>query len=100
MTARDTKVRQENRSAAGDYLKSAGGRVMTRCYLFFILRLDVAAYARCQARIIRELDDIIAGRAHSQDHLDVCELGSWWAWRALGKMKQLRKVIALRTWSR
>ncbi|MBF0479672.1 MAG: HEPN domain-containing protein [Candidatus Omnitrophica bacterium] len=98
MTAKETKVRQENRSAARDYLKKAQDNYDQMIHAFNSENWNAAATLAVQCAI-SSADAICVHnrgvRSISQDHLDVCDLVSQLDFEnALEKSKQLRKVIA------
>ena len=98
MTAKETKVRQENRSAASDYLKKATDNYDQMLLAFNSENWNAAATLAVQCAI-SSADAVCVRhrgvRSISQDHLDVCELVSLVDLEgAEEKSKQLRKVIA------
>ena len=98
MTAKETKVRQENRSAAGDYLKKATDNYDQMLLAFNAENWNAAATLAVQC-IISSADAVCVQhqgvRSISPNHLDVCELISLVPLEgAEEKSKQLRKVIA------
>ncbi len=98
MTAREMKIRQEDRSAAVDYLKKAADNYEQMLTAFNALNWNAAATLAVQCAI-SSADAICVHergvRSVSQDHLDVCDLvASLPLEGAEGKTKQLRKVIA------
>ena len=98
MTAREIKVRREERSAAGDYLKKAGDNYEQ---MFAAIQADnsnAAATLAVQC-VISSADAVCTFekgiRSVSQDHLDVCDLvASLPIEEAKEKAKLLRKIIA------
>lgn len=98
MTAREINIRQENRSAASDYLKKAADNYDQMLLAFNSENWNAAATLAVQCAI-SSADAVCVhyrgARSISQDHLDVCELVSLVALEGAGeKSKQLRKVIA------
>jgi len=98
MTARETKIRQESRSAASDYLKKAADNYDQMLLAFNSENWNAAATLAVQCAI-SSADAVCVHyrgvRCVSRDHLDVCELVSLVALEDAGeKSKQLRKVIA------
>lgn len=98
MTAKETKVRQENRSAAKDYLKKAADNYDQMLLSFNAENWNAAATLAVQCAI-SSADAVCVYhsgvRSISRDHLDVCELVSLLSLDgAEEKAKQLRKVIA------
>ena len=98
MTARETKVRQEDRSAASAYLKKATDNYDQMLQAFNAENWNAATTLALQCAI-SSADAICVHdrgvRSISQDHLDVCELVSQLSLEsAQEKSKQLRKVIA------
>lgn len=98
MTAKETKVRKEARSAASDYLKKASDNYDQMILAFNAENWNAAATLAVQCAI-SSADAICVHyrgvRSVSQDHRDVCELVSQVdVDDAQEKAKQLRKVIA------
>ena len=98
MTARETKVREEGKSAAGDYLKKASDNYNQMLAAFHASNWNAAATLAVQCAI-SSADAICVHekgvRSISQDHLDVCELVATLSLDAAAeKAKQLRKIIA------
>ncbi len=98
MTARDAKVREESKSAAGDYLKKAADNYDQMLAAFHASNWNAAATLAVQCAI-SSADAICVHekgiRSISQDHLDVCDLVSKLSLNGADeKSKQLRKVIA------
>lgn len=98
MTAREMKIRQEDRSAAVDYLKKAADNYEQMLAAFNASNWNAAATLAVQCAI-SSADAICVHekgiRSVSQDHLDVCDLvASLPLEGAEEKSKQLRKVIA------
>jgi len=98
MTAKESKVRQENRSAASDYLKKATDNYDQMLLAFNSENWNAAATLAVQCAI-SSADAVCVHhrgvRSISQDHLDVCGLVSLVDLEgAEEKSKQLRKVIA------
>ena len=79
MTAKETKVRQENRLAASDYLKKATDNYDQMLLAFNSENWNAAATLAVQCAI-SSADAVCVRhrgvRSISQDHLDVCELVS------------------------
>ena len=98
MTAREMKIRQEDRSAAVDYLKKAADNYEQMLAAFNASNWNAAATLAVQCAI-SSADAICVHekgiRSVSQDHLDVCDLvASLSLEGAEEKSKHLRKVIA------
>jgi HEPN domain-containing protein len=98
MTAHETKVRQENRDRAVDYLKKASDNYDQMLAAFSVSNWNAAATLAIQCAI-SSADAICVCkkgvRSVSQDHLDVCDLVAGLPLEgAQEKSKQLRKVIA------
>lgn len=98
MTAREMKIRQEDRSAAVDYLKKAADNYEQMLAAFNASNWNAAATLAVQCAI-SSADAICVHekgiRSVSQDHLDVCDLVANLSLEgAEEKSKQLRKVIA------
>ena len=98
MTARGIRIRQENKSAAKDYLKKATDNYEQMLTAFNALNWNAAATLAVQCAI-SSADAIcvheIGVRSVSQDHLDVCDLvASLPLEGAQEKARQSRKVIA------
>ena len=97
MTARETKVKQESRSAAGDYLKKASDNYDQMLAAFSASNWNAAATLAVQCAI-SSADAICVHekgvRSVSQDHLDVCDLVAQLTLEGADeKSKQLRKII-------
>ena len=98
MVAREKKVREEARSAAGDYLKKATDNYDQMLTAYHAENWNAAATLALQCAI-SAADAICVHdkgiRSISQDHLDVCDLVSQLPREdADGRAKQLRKVIS------
>ena len=98
MTARGIRIRQENKSAAKDYLKKATDNYEQMLTAFNALNWNAAATLAVQCAI-SSADAICVHekgvRSVSQDHLDVCYLvASLPLEGAQEKARQSRKVIA------
>ncbi|MBF0121809.1 MAG: HEPN domain-containing protein [Candidatus Omnitrophica bacterium] len=98
MTPKETKVREESRLAASDYLKKATDNYEQMIVAYNAENWNAASTLAVQCAI-SSADAICVHhrgvRSISQDHLDVCELVSLIALEgAAEKAKQLRKVIA------
>ena len=98
MTARDMKIRQEDRSAAADYLKKAADNYEQMLIAFNASNWNAAATLAVQCAI-SSADAICVHekgvRSVSQDHLDVCDLVASLPFEgAQEKSRQLRKIIA------
>lgn len=98
MTARETKVREENRAAANDYLKKASDNYAQMLLAFNAENWNAAATLAVQCAI-SSADAVCVQhsgvRSISQDHFNVCELVSLLVLEgAAERAKQLRKVIA------
>lgn len=97
MTTRETKVKQESKSAAGDYLKKASDNYDQMLAAFHASNWNAAATLALQCAI-SSADAVCVQekgiRSISQDHLDVCDLVSNLPIeKADEKAKQLRKII-------
>ena len=97
MSARESKVKEVNRSAAVDYLKKASDNYEQMLAAFHASNWNAAATLAVQCAI-SSADAICVHekglRSISQDHLDVCDLVSKLTIDgAEEKSKQLRKVI-------
>ena len=97
MTARETKIREESKSAAGDYLKKAADNYDQMLAAFHAANWNAAATLAVQCAI-SSADAICVHekgvRSISQDHLDVCDLVAKLLIEGAGeKAKQLRKII-------
>lgn len=98
MTAREIKVRQEDRSAAVEYLKKAADNYEQMIVAYNASNWNAAATLAIQCAIA-SADAICVYekgvRSVSQDHFDVCDLMAGVPLEgAEEKSKQLRKVIA------
>ena len=98
MTAREMKVREESKSAAGEYLKKAADNYDQMLVAFHAENWNAAATLALQCAI-SSADAICVYekgvRSISQDHLDVCDLVSKLPIDGADeKAKQLRKIIA------
>lgn len=98
MTAREMKMREESKSAAGDYLKKAADNYDQMLLAFHAGNWNAAATLALQCAI-SSADAICVYekgvRSISQDHLDVCDLVSKLPIDGADeKAKQLRKIIA------
>jgi len=98
MTAREIKIRQENKSAVMDYLKKATDNYEQMLTAFNASNWNAAATLAVQCAI-SSADAICVHekgvRSVSQDHLDVCDLVAGLPLEdAQEKSRQLRKVIA------
>lgn len=97
MTAREKKVKQENKSAAADYLKKATDNYDQMLAAYNASNWNAAATLAVQCAI-SSADAICVHekgvRSISQDHLDVCDLVAQLPFKDAGeKSKQIRKVI-------
>ena len=97
MTAREKKVKQENKSAAADYLKKATDNYDQMLAAYNASNWNAAATLALQCAI-SSADAICVHekgvRSISQDHLDVCDLVARVPVEgAEDKAKQLRKII-------
>jgi len=98
MTAREMKIREESKSAAGDYLKKASDNYDQMLAAFHVSNWNAAATLAVQC-VISSADAICVYergiRSISQDHLDVCGLVAELPLKGADeKAKQLRKIIA------
>jgi len=98
MTAREMKIRQENRSAAVDYLKKAADNYEQMLSAFNASNWNAAATLAVQCAI-SSADAVCVHekgvRSVSQDHLDVCDLVAQLPLEgAQEKSRQLRKIVA------
>ena len=98
MTAREMKMRAENRSRAGDYLKKASDNYEQMLAAFNTANWNAAATLAVQCAI-SSADAICVHekglRSVSADHLDVCDvIAGLPLEEARGKARQLRNVIA------
>ena len=98
MTAKETKVREESRSTASDYLKKATDNYDQMLLAFSAENWNAAATLAVQCAI-SSADAVCVFhsgvRSISRDHLDVCDLVSLVSLEgAEEKAKQLRKIIA------
>ncbi|MDP3041347.1 MAG: HEPN domain-containing protein [Candidatus Omnitrophota bacterium] len=98
MTAREIKIRQEDRSQAVDYLKKATDNYEQMLAAFNASNWNAAATLAVQCAI-SSADAICVHekgvRSVSQDHLDVCDLVADLPLDgAQEKSRQLRKVVA------
>jgi len=98
MTARETKVKKENKSSAADYLKKASDNYEQMLAAFHASNWNAAATLAVQCAI-SSADAVcvheLGIRSISQDHLDVCDLVAKVPLESAGgKGKQLRKIIA------
>ena len=88
MTAREIKIRQEDRSAASEYLKKAADNYEQMLAAFNASNWNAAATLAVQCAIS-------SADAVSQDHFDVCDLVAGLTLESTEeKSKQLRKIIA------
>ena len=97
MTAKDKKVRQEDKSAASGYLKKAADNYDQMLAAYNASNWNAAATLAMQCAI-SSADAICVHekgvRLISQDHLDVCDLVSQLPIKGADeKAKQIRKVI-------
>ena len=97
MTAKEKKVRQEEKSAASAYLKKASDNYEQMLAAYHSSNWNAAATLAVQCAI-SSADAICVHekglRSISQDHLDVCDLVKQISLKdAAEKSKQLRKVI-------
>lgn len=97
MTAKDKKIRQEDRSAASRYLKKAADNYDQMLAAFNASNWNAAATLAVQCAI-SSADAICVYeksiRSISQDHLDVCDLVAQLPIKGADeKAKQIRKVI-------
>lgn len=97
MTAKEKKVRQEDKSAASAYLKKASDNYDQMLAAFHASNWNAAATLAVQCAI-SSADAICVHekgvRSISQDHLDVCDLVKQLSIKDTGeKAKQLRKII-------
>lgn len=98
MTAREMKIREENRSKASDYLKKASDNYEQMLAAFNASNWNAAATLAVQCAI-SSADAICVYekgmRSVSQDHLDVCDFMAGLPLEgAQEKSRQLRKIIA------
>ena len=98
MTARDMKVRQEDKSTGSNYLKKAADNYDQMLIAFNASNWNAAATLAVQCAI-SSADAICVHekgiRSISQDHFDVCDLVAGLHLEGAGeKSRQLRKVIA------
>lgn len=98
MTAREIKIKQEDRSASGDYLKKATDNYEQMLTAIQVNNCNAAATLAIQCAI-SSADAICVFekgiRSVSQDHFDVCDLvASLPIEEAKEKNKLLRKTIA------
>jgi HEPN domain-containing protein len=98
MTAREIKIRQEDRSQATDYLKKAADNYEQMLTAFNASNWNAAATLAVQCAI-SSADAICVHekgiRSISQDHLDVCDLVAGLPLEGVQeKSKQLRKIVA------
>jgi HEPN domain-containing protein len=98
MTAREIKIRQEDRSAASEYLKKAADNYEQMLTAFNASNWNAAATLAVQCTISSADAVCVYGkgvRSISQDHFDVCDLVAGLPLEgAEEKSKQLRKIIA------
>jgi len=98
MTAREIKIRQEDRSAASEYLKKAADNYEQMLAAFNASNWNAAATLAVQCAISSADAVCVYGkgvRSISQDHFDVCDLVAGLPLEgAEEKAKQLRKIIA------
>lgn len=98
MTAREIKIRQEDRSAASEYLKKAADNYEQMLAAFNASNWNAAATLAVQCAISSADAVCVYGkgvRSVSQDHFDVCDLVAGLPLEgAEEKSKQLRKIIA------
>jgi len=97
MTAKDKRVRQEDKSAASEYLKKAADNYDQMLAAYNASNWNAAATLAVQCAI-SSADAICVHekqvRSISQDHLDVCDLVAQLPFKDAGeKAKQIRKVI-------
>ena len=97
MTAREMKVREENKSVDKDYLKKASDNYDQMLAAFHASNWNAASTLAVQCAI-SAADAICVYekgvRSISQDHLDVCDLVAKLPLEGAGeKAKQLRKII-------
>lgn len=97
MTAREKKVRQEDKSAASGYLKKASDNYDQMLAAFHVSNWNAAATLAVQC-VISSADAICVYekgiRSISQDHLDVCDFVKQLPVKGADeKAKQIRKVI-------
>lgn len=98
MTAREIKIKQEDRCTASDYLKKASDNYEQMLVAFNTSNWNAAATLAVQCAI-SSADAICVHekgiRSISQDHFDVCDLVTGLPLEgAEEKSKQLRKIIA------
>jgi|SRR3989338_5055636 len=98
MTARENKIKEEDKAAAADYLKKASDNYDQMLAAFHSANWNAAATLAIQCAI-SSADAICVHekgvRSVSQDHLDVCSLVSKLPLDGADeKAKQLRKIIA------
>ena len=96
MTAREKKVRQEDKSAASGYFKKASDNYDQMLAAFHAFNWNAAATLAVQC-IIFSADAICVyekgARSISQDHLDICDLVKQLPVKGADeKAKQIRKV--------
>ncbi|NLE91894.1 MAG: hypothetical protein GX598_05040 [Elusimicrobia bacterium] len=98
MTAREIKIRQEDRSAASEYLKKAADNYEQMLAAFNASNWNAAATLAVQCAISSADAVCVYGkgvRSISQDHFDVCDLVAGLTLESTEeKSKQLRKIIA------
>lgn len=98
MTAREIKIKQEDKSAASDYLKKAADNYEQMLVAFNALNWNAAATLAVQCAISSADAVCVYGkgvRSVSQDHFDVCDLVAGLPLEGVEeKSKQLRKIIA------
>ena len=97
MTARETKVREESKSATGEYLKKASDNYDQMLVAFHASNWNAAATLALQCAI-SSADAICVHekgiRSISQNHLNVCDLvGKLPVEGADEKARQLRKIV-------
>jgi HEPN domain-containing protein len=97
MTAREIKIRQEDRSAASEYLKKATDNYEQMLVAFNASNWNAAATLAVQCAISSADAVCVHGkgvRSISQDHFDVCDLVAGLPLEgAEAKSKQLRKIV-------
>lgn len=97
MTARDKKVKQEDKSSANGYFKKASDNYDLMLAAYNVSNLNAAATLAVQC-VISSADAICVYekgvRSISQNHFDVCDLVAGLPFKdAVAKSKQIRKVI-------
>ena len=98
MTAREIKIRQEDRSTAYDYLKKAADNYKQMLVAFNASNWNAAATLAVQCAISSADAVCVYGkgvRSISQDNFDVCDLVAGLSLEEVQeKSRQLRKIVA------